>query len=348
MKLLDKNERQELVKVTVETADDLWFLHTIVDTKDRCTGDSEYKYKLGDAKGDNKTQIVKKRVWVTVVVEKTEFSASTGQLRISGKVVDGSVEVPRGSYHTLDIAEGSALSIVKDRWFEYQQEKLNEALSNSRLQTLVVLFDREQAILALLKPNGHEILLSFKGNVPKKGVDEGKVHAFYKEIVQHITTYKSRLGIDTIIAACPSFWKEYLEKEFSAELKKQVLFTTVSTIDESAFGEILRRPELQQALRSQRSAREQQLVDALLAALAKDKLIYSMPDVRTMLQEGNIAEVTVTENLIMKMKQEDKFAELEVLLRTAADIKAKVHLLSTQQAMQKIDGLGGIVGVKRW
>jgi mRNA surveillance protein pelota len=332
------------VKVVVETADDLWFLHTLIDKGDRCTGDSEYKYKVGG--NDAKAQIVRKRVWVALAVDKTEFSASTGHLRIGGKVTDGSEEVPRGSLHSLDISEGSRLSIEKERWLDYQLEKLEEALHSTRINTLLVLFDRETAIFALLKPNGYEMLLTLKGDVPRKGVDEGKIHSFYKDIAKHLEDFSSRFGIDTAIAASPSFWKEYLEKELG-DVKKKVIFTTVSTVDETAISEILKRPELEQALKSQRATRELKIIDTALAALAKDKLVYGVPDLLAAISEGNLGEVIVSEHTIMRKKADDTFDDLEMLLRAAADVKAKVHLLSTDAA-DKIDGFGGIVGIKRW
>jgi protein pelota len=347
MKILEKNERQGIVKIVVDSADDLWYLHTIVDRLDRCTGDSEYKYKLDNAKGgDGKAQVIKKKVWVSITVEKSEFSTGAGQLRISGLVYDGSEDVPRGSHHTLDISEGSRLTIQKERWLDYQQEKLEEAQS-AKTSTLLVLFDRESAIFALLTPSGHEVVLNLKGDVPKKGVDEGRAHAFYKEIVGKIAEYVSR-GAEHVIAASPSFWKEYLEKELSPELRKRTLFTTISEANENSIKEILRRPELQTALKAQRSTREQILIDDIMTALARDRLIYGKEDILQALNEGNISELTVTEHAIATAKDNDCFDELESLLRLASDIKAKVHLLSTKEAMGKVDGLGGIVGVKRW
>jgi protein pelota len=347
MKILDRNQKQGIVKVLVEAADDLWYLHTIIDMGDRCTGDSEYKYKLGGAGAEAKAQIVKKKVWVALETEKSEFSASTGQLRITGKVVDGSEDVPRGSFHTLDITEGSRLTIQKERWLDYQLEKLEEALS-AKTSTLLILFDREQAIFATLTPTGHAILLTLKGDVPHKGVDEGKAHSFYREIAKAAEDLCTRYAAQHVIAASPSFWKEYLEKEISGDLRKKMLFTTISTVDETAINEVLRRPELEAALRAQRSSRESALIEKIMGALAKDRLIYGKDDVRSALEEGNVSEITVSENAIIKAKEDETFDDLDGLMRRASDIKAAVHLLSTKEAMIKIDGLGGIVGIKRW
>jgi mRNA surveillance protein pelota len=345
MKLLERNKGT--VKLNVETADDLWYLHTLIDRNDLCSGESEYKYKLGDGR-EGKAQIVKKRVFVTINVERTEFAKHTGQLRIQGLVTDGSEEVPRGSHHSLDITEGSRLMIAKERWLPFQEEKLEEAFNSAKMNALLLLFDREAAIFALLKPNGHEILLTLKGDVPRKGVDEAKQHTFYKELAQHIGEYAKRFELEHAICASPSFWKEYLDKELSAELKKKVIFTTISTVDETAIKEILLRPELQQALKAQRSARELKIVERILEALAKDKLVYGIADLQAALSEGNLSELTVSENTIIKAREEESFGDLEAIMRQASDIKASVHLLSTADAMQKVDGLGGAVGIKRW
>ncbi len=340
MKLLERDKGK--VKVMLETADDLWYLHTIIDKGDLCTGDSEYKYKLGGSEA--KAQVLKKRVWVKVNVEKTELSSG---LRISGTVVDGSEEVPRGSHHGLDITEGSRLELEKERWLDYQSEKLDEALHSAKLRTLLLLFDRESAIFALLKPDGHEILLTLKGDVPKKGVDEGRQHAFYRDLAKHLEDLCSRHSVENAICASPSFWKEYLEKDLGPEMRKKAIFTTVSTVDETAISEILKRPELQQALKAERTTRELHLIDSILQALAKDRLVYGIDDLRAAIAEGNLSEITVSENAMAKAKEEGRFTDIETLLRAASDIKAKVHLLSTDAA-DKIDGFGGIVGIRRW
>jgi protein pelota len=340
MKLLDRNQKQGMVRLMVETADDLWYLRTIIDKGDLCSGDSEYKYNLGS---DGKSQVVKKKVFVTIKVEAVDFNST---LHINGKITSGPEEVPRGSYHSLDITEGSRITITKERWLTYQEEKLEEALVGTT-NTLLLLFDRESAIFALLKPHGYETALTLKGDVPKKGVDEAKQHTFYRDIVKHLLEFAGR-GIQHIIAASPSFWKEYLDKELTLELRGKVIFTGVSAVDETAINEVLLRPELQQALKQQRATRELLLLGKILEALGKDRLIYGKGDLLTALDAGNIAELTVTQSMMEKTKADGTFDELEALMRKASDIKAAVHLLSTATATQKIDGLGGIVGIKRW
>ena len=82
--------------------------------------------------------------------------------------------------------------------------------------------------------------------------------------------------------------------------------------------------------------------------MSKDKLVYGIADLQSTLAEGNLSELTVSENAIIKARELDTFDDLEAIMRQASDIKAAVHLLSTADAMQKIDALGGAVGIKRW
>jgi protein pelota len=346
MKLLERNDKQGTVAVLAQTLEDLWELHQLIEAGDTCTGSSEYKEKIG-AGTEGKTQIAKHRVTVELAVERTEFAKHSAQLRVTGKVTGGSEAVPRGSYHSIDVAAGDRITIRKMQWHEYQRERLEDALRGS-VSAVIVIFDREQAIICKLTPTGHETLATLKGDVPRKGVDEAKQHTFYRDIVTQLAEIAARTGAQQVIAASPSFWKEYLEKELTQELRRITTFTSVSTVDTSAINEILTRPELQTALKEQRGVRELHLLGEILEALAKDKLVYGTTDVEQALQEGNASTVVVSEHALGKAREEGTFERLEGLMQTASSIKANLRIVSTDDVATKIDGLGGIVAVKRW
>lgn len=346
MKIFNRDLKQGIVKVQAESADDLWYLHAIVDEHDKLRGDSEYKEKLSGA--GEKSRVTRRKVWVVVDVEKSEFDEHTAHLRISGPVIDGSEEVPRGNYHSIDISEGSVVTIKKERWLDYHLDKLEEAEKSGSGSTLLLLFDREQAIFVMLKPSGYEVVLELKGDVNKKGMDEQKTKSFYKEIHEKLTEYRKRHEIHTVVAASPSFWKEYLKKEMPQEDQKGVVFTSVSSVDKSAINELLQREELQHALQGERAARETEIVAKAMEALGKDMLSYGFADVKEAIGHGNVTMLIVTENKVKKDRAEERFKQLEALMRQASDMNAKVHMLSTEETQRKIDGLGGIVALKRW
>lgn len=346
MRILEQDRKIGRARLFVESPDDLWHLRTLIEPGDTVTGSSEYKEKLGGA--DAKTQIVKRRVWVAVTVEKVEWSAHAGRIRIVGMVVDGSEEVPRGSHHGLDVGEGEEVTLVKPRWLAYHLERLEEAAKGPSAKTLVILFDRERAVFVALRPHGHEVLATIDGDVPKKGWDTPKGKDFMNEVGKHAAETAARLGAAHVIAASPAFWRAELEKALPTELRGKVLFASISDPDVRALPELLARPEVQAALAGERVAREREIVERVLEALAKDRLAYGHADVHAALSDGNLSEVIVSESAIVKAREENASDALEKLLRQADDIRATVRLLSTPEAMSRIDGLGGIVGVKRW
>ncbi len=340
MRITHKDLKQGTIAVQTQTPDDLWYLTTIVNEGDIVLGSSEYKFKLGGS--DAKQKIVKKKVTVELEVEKVELSGNI--TRISGVVTGGSEDVPRGSHHGIDIEEGSRITIKKERWLDFQLEKLKEACNSGGSGTVLCLFDREFARILRLKPNGVDVLSEIKGDVPKKGVDEEKQHRFYKEIAERLETVEAQ----QILAASPAFWKQYLEKELSAETKNKTIFTSVSGTDDTAVKELLKSKELQQVLQNERSAREENMLEDVMSALGKDMLVYGKDDVKAVLSEGNCLALYVSENEIVKARAENRYPSLEAIMKTAGDLDAKVRLFSTREPMVKIDGLGGVVVVKRW
>ncbi len=347
MRIKDHDRKAGKVIVIPDSADDLWYLRALIGPGDTVTGSSAYKEKLGGA--DAKTQVVKRRVWVSIAVEKVEWSAHAGRVRVVGMVIDGSEEVPRGSHHGLDVGEGDEITVVKKSWLPYHYEKLDEAARSTGARTLVVLFDREKAVFLALRPHGHEILATIEGDVPRKGWEgTGKGSDFMGDIAKQAQELSARIGAQHIIAASPAFWRAELERALPADVRKRVIFSTISDPDARALPELLSKQEVQAALADERVARERVIVERMLAALGKDKLVYGHADIAAALSEGNLAETVVTETAIAKAREEEKSDEFEALMRKADDVKSAIHLLSTPEACGRIDGLGGIVGVKRW
>lgn len=344
MKVLSKNFAKGFVKLMPEHADDLWYLHSLIEPGDEVTGQSEYKYKIPS--GGEKTKVAKKQVWVRIKVEKSDFDAH--RLRVSGTVVDGSEEVPRGSHHGLDIGERSEVTLGKTQWLSFHRERLEEALSGGAGKVLVLLFDRERALFCTLNPTGYETLLDMKGDVPRKGLDEEKQHRFYHEITGKLQEFVERKQIEHIIAASPSFWKEYLSREIPPELEKKVIWSPVSGVDPTALNELVRRPELQQALQGERAAREAALIEEAMQALSRERLAYGRDDVQQAISDGNAKRLLVSESLIRKSREDDSFHNLEGLMRQSEEMGGEVRMITTEDAQRKLDGLGGLAAVRRW
>ncbi|MFH0870799.1 MAG: mRNA surveillance protein pelota [archaeon] len=347
MQIIRKNLHQGNVVVKIDSLEDLWALSQVIDADDIVSGKTERKIKIGGQEGDRKQAVVKKTIFIELKVEKVEFHKHSDNLRISGVIIEGPEDVPRGSHHTFDVEQGTIITITKLEWPGYQLEKLDEATQKIKTKILMVLFDREEAIFAMLKNQGHELLSKLKGDVAKKGMDgEGK--NFYIQIIELLKEYDKRYSPNNIVIASPSFWKEYLMKEMPAELKPKVTAATCSDVEEGAIKEVLQRPELRKVLESDRAAKELGQVEELLRAVSKEEACYGAAECKEKSSIGAVKELMVGYDFINRARQADKHREIEQVMRLAEKTGAKVSIIGTEEAEKKLGGLGGIAGILRW
>lgn len=343
MKILQKDLKHGLLKVKVDSPEDLWHLEGIIEPYDLVSGVTERKIKLGGS--EEKSKISRINVFLKIKVEKVSFEDS---LRISGPIIEGPEEVPKGDYHTFNVEEGVVISIEKEHWSKYALKKLDDSAKQSRSYVLIVAFDREDAIFALLKNNGYEVILEIKGDVAKKGLDERKT-GFYKEIISKIKDYDSKYSFNSIILASPAFWKEYLLKELDDDaLRKKITLATCSSIDGRTINELLKRPELATVLEKDKSSRESVLIEELLSAIGKENAAYGLDDVKSKIDSGNISVLLISENLIRKMRAEKKYAQVDLLMEQAEALNAEVKIITSEDAVRRLDGLSGIACLLRW
>ncbi len=210
-----------------------------------------------------------------------------------------------------------------------------------------MIFDREESIFAMLKNQGYEILTKIKGDVAKKGFETGGKD-FYKELIGKLEEYNKRFEPQNIIVASPSFWKEYLMKEMPPELKEKITLATCSDVEESAINEVLQRPELLKVLEHDRAAKELSMVEEVLKAIAKNEACYGLKECKEKTEIGAVKELLVSYAFINKAREDGKHLEVEKVMKLAEQTGASVHILSTEEAEQKLRGLGGMAGILRW
>ncbi len=345
MRIIHKDIKQGILKLRVDSGQDLWYLSSIIESGDRISGMTERKIKLGSGGADERSKVSRRSVFLKIIVEKIEHDSS---LRVSGKIIEAPEDIPKGDYHTFDIIEGTIISIEKDYWTKYSLKKLDESTVNQLANVLIVAFDREEAIFAILKAQGYETLLDLKGDVSKKDMEEKKSN-FYQEIYLQLMEYDKRFLFDNIVVASPAFWKEYLLKEVKDEkLKKKIILATCSSIDDGTISEILKRPELKTLLEKDRATRELRLVEELLGKISRDDAVYGFDEVREKLNSGNVQSLLVSENLIFKARRESKYNALEELMNAAESLNAELYIVSSEEAAKKLDGISGIAVIFRW
>ena len=349
MKIVRQNLKQGEVVVKAETADDIWLLSQIVEPGDFVSGKTVRKIRVERADTE-KAAVAKKAVFLKISVEKVDYEAN--QLRISGKVVEGPEDVPKGSYHSFEVEEGTVLTITKQEWLRYQLNRIREASEERELKILVVVMDREEALFALMKKYGYTLLSRLKGEVRKKAVEE-KGKEFYPQIIKQLEEYDKRYNLERIIVASPAFWQEELLKVLAnQDLKKKIVRATCSSADETAISEVLKREEVKAVLQQQRFAKELKLVEQLMSEISKKgKAAYGIAAVEEAASTGAVEILLVTDKLIAKLRQQgkDRFERLDSVMKTADRTRAEIVIISSEHSGGKqLDGIGGIGALLRY
>ena len=349
MKILRKDYRKGVLRLKIETLDDLWFLHYVIEANDYVTTKTFRKIKVNTENKRNKN-ISKKTVVLTIKIEKVFFSKYTDVLRVSGTVVEGKEDIPAGSYHTFSLEIGTELKLEKKIFLKYHIDKINEAVQNDNEKILIVIHDREEAIFAELKKYGYEILCTIKGQVRKKLEKNQEKGNFFELIKKTILDYEKTNNFTRIVIASPSFWKEYMQKIMDENISSKITYGTVSSISINGINEAMKRPELQHALKKQRFFNETQIVDRLLKEILQgNKAEYGIDALASHAGTGAVSEIFITNEFIQKTRKNEEFEKMENLIKQIESMNGKTHLISSDhEGGKKLDGLGGIGLILRY
>ncbi len=348
MKIIKSNYKHGELVIKIENLNDLWYLSQVLEPRDIVKGKTERKISIGGK--EEKRQI--KRVWITLSleVEKIEFHKYSDVLRVSGKITEGTDDIPHGQYHTINVEPGIILTITKVEWLDYQKKYIKESLENAP-EFLLCVLDRDEACFALLTGQGYRILSSFKGEVENKRVKDKKPTHFYGDVIKLIEDYNKRHKVKSIIIASPSFWKEDLLKEIkSPELKQKIIQATCNHTGQQGINEVLKRDELQTALKEDRISHEMVIVEQLLKEISLDKnAAYGMKETIKATNAGAVLTLLVTDELIRETRQKETYAGLANIMKAAQHSGAKIEIIESENpGGKKLDGLGGIGAILRY
>mgnify|MGYP001571838106 FL=1 len=345
MQLITSDFKKGFVKLKVTDKDDLWYLSHLIDQGDIIRGKTTRKIKIGDSEN---AKSVKKTYTLSIEAETVELTETS--VRINGKVVEETEDVPKGSYQSITLEEASEFGLEKQQWLSYQKQKLQEACEK-KYDYLLCLFDREEVLFALTKKFGYEILTTLKGDVQKKAKAVEVKKDFQEEIIKNLESYNERYKPSAIILASPAFYKEDLYKKIpQSELKKKIVLATCSDISERSLDEVMRRPELAETLKHSRARQEQILVEELLKEINKnDKAAYGWKEVQEAGNSGSVLKLLLTDSFIHKKRTAGEFADVDQCMKTVDSLQGEIHIISSESdAGKKLNGLGGIAAILRY
>ena len=198
-------------------------------------------------------------------------------------------------------------------------EPLLEMLKPTEVYGLVII-ERREATLGILRGKRIEIIKTFKSMIPGKfraggqsaarfeRVREGLTQDFYKKIHEGIRQYL--MDTKGILLGGPGPTKEQLFEELHSEIKNKIIAVQdIGYTGENGLRELVEKS--QDALKETAVERERKIIEELFKGIAMGgKVAYGIDEVRRKLQEGVVETLIISEGLDEELAEEfEKSAE---------------------------------------
>lgn len=337
MQIISYHPERGTITVRAESLEDLWHLEHILEEGDLVKART---FRREEERKDLVRPQKKERKLVTLTVraEKIEFHLHSNWLRITGPIVEGE---DTGSYHTLNVEEGSVCTITKE-WRHYHLERLREAVKQSKApKILVVVIDDEEADFGLIRQYGVEEVASVYSGMPGKREPSQRKEIktrFYEEVAQKIVEY----DLPTIVAG-PGFTKEEFKKHMKDTHGKEVIIESVSTTGRTGLYEVIKKGLVERVYQDSKTAQDIMLVETLFSEILKGNAVYGLKEVKKAIDYNACESLLIVDELLRKNR------DMEALLERARQRGGETHIVSSQhEGGEKLLHLGGVAAFLRF
>lgn len=332
------------MKLRVDSLDDLWHLHELVEPGDIV---SALTWRTADVpNADERAGKVEKRpVFLGLRVEQVEYAAFSNRLRLLGPIVEGQ---DVGSYHTISVEPLTELVIRKPRGLRAQHEqRLKDAIdATTRPLVTLLAIEENEAVVAVLRQYGVQKMADIAGHVSGKqfAQTKGEEGAFFDEVLLALRDYRAE-GSPFLIVG-PGFAKE---RFIAYARSKQPALVTGAALEATGqagmtgIHEALKRGSVERVSKDQRVARETMLVERFLEEVARDGPAAYGPDfVQRAIEAGAVETLLVTDKLV-------RAGPGEKLLDAARRTGAQSMVVSTlHEAGKCLEALGSTGALLRY
>lgn len=333
MKIVHFDQKFGVMKLKVDTLDDLWHLEKVISAGDEVEAHSLRTYKVG------KTE-EKKSVTIRVKVERVEFAKDANRLRILGPIVWGTPEdyIQLGRYHTIEAETGDRIKITK-KWKGHEIKRLRDAEKEAKKPKMrIIVMDDEKALTAMLRAFGVEYGAEFRNTGSKRDDKYEKAEQeYFGKIMAEIERHPEKF-----VVAGPGFAKDNLKafmQKRKPELLGKIIFENVSYAERSGVNELFSRGIIERVMGEERFEKEMKLVEDLAAEIYKDagRAVYGIEEVKKAAEAYAIDKLLVLDEYLRSDK------EAEAVVDLADKNKAEIIIVSSEgDAGAKLKGFGMI------
>ncbi|MEM3209377.1 MAG: mRNA surveillance protein pelota [Saccharolobus sp.] len=338
MRILEFDEKRQLMRIHVETEDDLWVLHLILEKGDTVIAKTTRDVGLG--KESRRIAMI-----ITLKIDHTEFQEFTNRLRIHGIIEDAPERYGiKGAHHTINLDSGDEIVIIKQHWSKYAIDRLYKQ-ANRRGNILIALVDFDEYLIAIPYQQGIKILS--EKSLRSITEDEGIIEQNAEEVAKEIDTYAQQYSPYAILIAGPGFFKEIVSKKISTKIR--VYIDSVSSASRSGLNEILRRDIIDKIISDYEISKGVRYMERAMELLAKQHnlVTYGVEQVKIASQLGSVETVLVAEDLLVG--NEEERLKIEQILEEIENKKGEVIIVPKESPIYyQLKSLTGILAILRF
>ena len=347
-----------LIVLKIETLDDLWHLYNIVGPQDTVISKTSRRVRIGD-EDSRKQESTRKTMVLKLMVEEVTFHTFSNRIRIKGQILEGPGDLVNiGSYHTINIETGDALSIIKDHWPKFILSRIKEATrAQLRPKALIVTIEDGTAEIFLAADYGIREAVTIRSSISRKRGDQKSYDAtmkdFFADTVLAVRSQLEQHEIGLVVIAGPGFVKDHFRDTLAnAGIKDLPPVVTESTNSIGIPGakEILFRGVIAKAVTELKVETETRLVEALIEHISKGDGLgaYGFEEVAKAVQYGAVEDLLITDKRLREGTEEVR-RQMDALVLNTEKTRGKFHIVSTDHpAGDQLERLGGLGAVLRF
>lgn len=357
LKVLEKDLKHGRVKVFLETLDDLWHLYNILSREDLVYAKTMREVPAPQRGPGRPKSGRRVPVCIGLKVKELEFQKLSNKLRVRGVIVEAPDELGLiGSHHTLSLATGSLLTIVKDFWPKHILKRVDKASARRRPKIAIIALEEGDCSIALLRDYGVDVKATLSQYIPGKRASNDErlasLNSFFNEVLSSMKNVMKEEGVKSIVLAGPGFTK----KDFISYLKgkEPSLASKIFVEDVSSGGiggvyEAIRRGAAWRIFKESMVAEETSLINKLLEGLAKkpSRIAYGLKELDKAAMYGAIDVLLVADELIRASGEAKEV--IEKIMKVVEEKGGRVNIISTEhEAGKQLLSLGGAAAFLRF
>lgn len=367
MKLLKKQisakDGSGMVLLRPDTPEDLWHAYNLLQTGDRVRCTTVRKVVKESATGSVSSN--KKRLMLTVALQKVDFDPAVLQVRLSGTVEQENDFVRLGAFHTLTLEVNQNFSIEKECWDQVYLDLLEEATHPERQAEVAAVVMQGTGLAHVCVVTGALTITKarIEVNIPKKRTGSSQhpkaMKKFFEAVYQAVLRHVDFAKIKCVVLGSPGFVKddffEYLKAESVRrndrpliENKSKFVLCRASSGHKHALEEVFSDPNVAAQMTETKVAREVAILNRFMRMMDTDpdKAYYGYDHVAKANEQLSIDSLLVTDELFRAsdVKTRKRYVRL---VESVRENGGQVYVFSSMhvsgQQLQQVSGVAAIL-----